>query len=534
MKKLLLFIYLLLLSFSNVIAQEILYDHWPTKETNVRPQNQEDDGMISKYVLIGREWDHQVITYFFDNGTADIAGNDERNGVRQAFNIWQQETNLIFLEVGNRNNADINIRWATGNHGDPVPACYAGLGPFDGVNGVLAHNLGGPSPNDCGNQASEIHFDDSENWTIANRNNATQPIDLITVAAHEIGHALGLFHTNVAGSLMVANYNGSHRFLSPDDRAGIRSIYGPPLPDETGGPASFCSTGTFTLNTSLFPAGTTITWQATPANLFTSASGTGASASLNQRLAGYSSGEGRITFTLTNFGSSTTVVRQFYIGTPYIAMQSYCSDFYSTTCSLSGSGIQSSFYSGEVVTLQLIGLGTTGNGIGSSNWEWERVYGDMKFVTSGSGTGYPQNSGEKSIGSIANIQINGSGSIQFKARAKNSCGWGQWKYFIWDVNVSGSRSTEYSYYPNPTADKLTIDQTFQDNVIIKDVYLSMDSVETGSVLFYNMQGVVVKQFDYNSSNEITTYDLSDLNEGNYFMQIKYGNTDNMHQIAIKR
>src|SRR5690606_31913735 len=58
------------------------------------------------------------------------------------------------------------------------------------------------------------------------RTNGNDPRDLVTVAAHEIGHALGLEHTAVAGSLMVANYTGSHRFLCLDDIQGIQSIYG--------------------------------------------------------------------------------------------------------------------------------------------------------------------------------------------------------------------------------------------------------------------------------------------------------------------
>jgi predicted Zn-dependent protease len=48
----------------------------------------------------------------------------------------------------------------------------------------------------------------------------------VTVAAHEIGHALGLGHSMVQASLMFKTYQGSHRFLHQDDITKIRNLYG--------------------------------------------------------------------------------------------------------------------------------------------------------------------------------------------------------------------------------------------------------------------------------------------------------------------
>ena len=70
-----------------------------------------DDGPIvtsGNFVTAGT-WGRNNITFSFQNGTNDIAGDDERNAIRQAFQIWADYGNLNFTEVAN--NADIVILW---------------------------------------------------------------------------------------------------------------------------------------------------------------------------------------------------------------------------------------------------------------------------------------------------------------------------------------------------------------------------------------------------------------------------------------
>jgi hypothetical protein len=84
---------------------------------------------------------------------------------------------------------------------------------------VLAH---ASFPNPYDDSQVILHFDDEERWV----DSATRDVDLLTVAAHEIGHTLGLAHSNDRSALMYASYSGPRRSLSEDDIAGVQSLYG--------------------------------------------------------------------------------------------------------------------------------------------------------------------------------------------------------------------------------------------------------------------------------------------------------------------
>ncbi|KAK3083759.1 hypothetical protein FSP39_002754 [Pinctada imbricata] len=104
--------------------------------------------------------------------------------------------------------------------GDADSSWAPGLTPISGVRffscGVLAHAFF-PANGDT-------HFDDGENWQIQN----DEGTDFFTVAAHEIGHALGLAHSTEEKALMApyyAGYDPNFR-LHYDDIRGIQTLYG--------------------------------------------------------------------------------------------------------------------------------------------------------------------------------------------------------------------------------------------------------------------------------------------------------------------
>jgi hypothetical protein len=167
----------------------------------------------AEFVLQGSKWNKTQLTYAFQNFSPDLSQAQIRSAIQQAFGLWAAVTPLTFKEVSAAVPHDILIRFASGNHG-----CGSN---FDGVGGVLAHAYYPPPGG--GSQAGDTHFDESELWTV---NLPPTGIDLVTVAAHEFGHALGLAHSTISGALMYPYYGGAHRKLEADDVAGIQALYG--------------------------------------------------------------------------------------------------------------------------------------------------------------------------------------------------------------------------------------------------------------------------------------------------------------------
>jgi hypothetical protein len=188
------------------------------------PDVGEEDAVMAEYQALAR-WDKLDLTFAFVNGTDRLTADREHELVRQAFGLWAAETPLTFEQVDSISQADIVIGWATGDHGVGEP--------FDGPGDVLAH---ASYPNPYTGRQVFLFFDDDERWV----DSATQNVDLLTVAAHEIGHTLGLGHSRDRNSIMFASYRGPHRELGQDDVEGIQFLYGvdsPPQPAPEAPPA---------------------------------------------------------------------------------------------------------------------------------------------------------------------------------------------------------------------------------------------------------------------------------------------------------
>uniref|UniRef100_A0A8C6T3L9 Matrix metallopeptidase 20b (enamelysin) n=1 Tax=Neogobius melanostomus TaxID=47308 RepID=A0A8C6T3L9_9GOBI len=156
----------------------------------------------------GTRWNKNQLSYNIGRYTRDLPRGTVDSVIDSAFSVWSSVSSIKFFR-SHSPNADIIIEFVTYAHGD--------LYPFDGPGRTLAHAFG-PGPGVGG----DTHFDDAEQWT-----EGPNGFNLQIVAAHEIGHALGLRHSGHPDSLMYPNYRRSRpaNLLSREDITNINTLY---------------------------------------------------------------------------------------------------------------------------------------------------------------------------------------------------------------------------------------------------------------------------------------------------------------------
>jgi hypothetical protein len=192
------------------------------------------------YSTLGAQWTYSSrVTYSFMPDGTDVGGTPSalfqtlnavaptatwEGAIEQAAALWENAANINLAPVPDGGES-------VGTNGDQQDDPRFGdirIGAIPLPYNVLAETFV-PPPINGGTAAGDILFNSSAtvNWGVNNG----FAYDVMSVAAHEFGHALGLGDSSVQGAVMYGAYQGITQSLSSDDVAGIRAIYGAPQYD---------------------------------------------------------------------------------------------------------------------------------------------------------------------------------------------------------------------------------------------------------------------------------------------------------------
>ena len=150
------------------------------------------------------------LTYYIGNSPSSLSQAQVTSAIETALQAWSNVVDVNFTQTrqpGLRDSLDFTFQ------------------RIDGAGGVLAQAY---YPDDINSAriAGDVQFDSSERWEVGNALGSAA-FDLVAVAVHEIGHALGLDHILEAGSILLPSISPSQSFagLSSEDITAIQSLY---------------------------------------------------------------------------------------------------------------------------------------------------------------------------------------------------------------------------------------------------------------------------------------------------------------------
>jgi hypothetical protein len=171
---------------------------------------------VFAYVLSGKSWRNGEAA-IYSEGSADPYWN---NAFVQAMQYWNLLSNFAFTNVNGY--ADPCEEPLFGGADTGWEFRYDNCGAAFG-RGTLAVNFMWSSGNRI-LQAGTV-FNANQVWDVHSGSNGNYN-DFRRVAAHELGHALGLDHENVKTALMNPYYSDGIETPQTDDINGLKAIYG--------------------------------------------------------------------------------------------------------------------------------------------------------------------------------------------------------------------------------------------------------------------------------------------------------------------
>lgn len=158
------------------------------------------------FAVRGRWPDPRQLTYRLQGETCPLGAESFARASQRAMQVWAATGVVGFRPANEREPADVTLGFRRGHHG----ACE----PF-GPGADVAHT-GPVAP------GSFVHFDAGRTWS---EHGGAGSVSMFHTALHELGHVLGLGHSEAENAVMGTS-SARPSVLSADDCAGLHSLYG--------------------------------------------------------------------------------------------------------------------------------------------------------------------------------------------------------------------------------------------------------------------------------------------------------------------
>jgi hypothetical protein len=189
-------------------------------------QDKEDvglEGVTKNFEIFGEKWGESsdlgapgdIVSYSFANQNLDnqfgifdsfITDETFQTEIKNSLSSWENVADIRFTVMPDGPGVDVRFGWRN----------------IDGEGGILGQTTipsSGPLENVI------VAFDRDEDWFL-NGDAPSDKIDFSSTAIHEIGHAIGIDHSNSQDALMNARYSETIFDLMQDDIEAAVAIYG--------------------------------------------------------------------------------------------------------------------------------------------------------------------------------------------------------------------------------------------------------------------------------------------------------------------
>ncbi|KAK0395894.1 hypothetical protein QR680_001476 [Steinernema hermaphroditum] len=150
-------------------------------------------------------WQKSVLTWSISSFPKQLTESEIREQIHRAFSAWEKALPINFLEISRERNANIVIS-------------------FEERKPKESHDITGISAAET--HGARILLWNDQQWSYRNKNSTLGVTNLYHTLLHEIGHVLGMEHSQNPDSIMYPTFTSEKKDIDQEDVDNVRKLYG--------------------------------------------------------------------------------------------------------------------------------------------------------------------------------------------------------------------------------------------------------------------------------------------------------------------